>query len=384
MNNVEQFLEEEDFSQFGEVTEFKAKVNALRAKRVSTNNAYEDYMEGEEDYGKSKPLKKIIREGFDYSIRLIKVYTGFYDISRARSLVKKPPSQALNLALINVCKALEVRTSHVLKLLELGANPNYQEGERLDTPMHWAVRRGAYLSLKYLVYAGGDPWITNNRYQNVLIEACDCKRTGSQMWIIRFLLSLKNARLKIDLRDSGGNSALLNAVFNNNVWICRELLLAGASVTHPGLKEGQTSAYDVALWIYCASLLLDIDQLPEEVLQPNGILYRFLSLKGHYEYAPLLAFQNLWKYSAELVFRMIQHKKQIEDREHYANQLRQKYQQGEDPKPVTEEKVKRIRARPVADEDLSRIQKRRYGFSNDGLDVFGFIFHPYVFWAFSA
>ena len=51
----------------------------------------------------------------------------------------------------------------------------------------------------------------------------------------RFLLTLPDGLKMIEQRDAGGNSALLNAIFSTNIWIVRELLLAGASVLHKGV-----------------------------------------------------------------------------------------------------------------------------------------------------
>lgn len=45
------------------------------------------------------------------------------------------------------------------------------------------------------------------------------------------------------------------AIFNNNIWIVRELLLAGASVNDKG--DFGSSAYDVALWVYAAGLQIE-------------------------------------------------------------------------------------------------------------------------------
>jgi hypothetical protein len=68
------------------------------------------------------------------------------------------------------------------------------------------------------------------------------------------LLQHEEVRKFLEVRDSGGNSALINAVFNNNVWLVRELLLAGASVLDKGSGVGAggnlDSAYDTARWIY--------------------------------------------------------------------------------------------------------------------------------------
>lgn len=233
----------------------------------------------------------------------------------------RKPNPALNICLLEVCKSRRPPTKIVLHLLELGADPNCVT-KKNDTPLHWLCRRGSYNGVKYLLEVGADPSKLNNRLRNALQEACDTRIAGSdQLNIVRALLQHKKFRAPgaLEHRDSSGNSALLNAIFSSNVWITRELLLAGALVSDTGIRmglkdktSGLSTAYDVALFVYCASLLLDVDQLPRSTLSPNNFLYNYFSLKGNYEWRILLGFQTLWKYSIELVFRMVQRKHKIE------------------------------------------------------------------------
>ena len=155
--------------------------------------------------------------------------------------------------------------------------------------------------------------------RNALHEACDSKLVGEQVSIVRLLLKAPKMLSQLESRDASGNSALVNAVFNSNVWITRELLLAGALVSDTGIRRGLkdktaglSTAYDVALWLYSASLLMDVDQLPKFTREPNNFLYNYFSLKGHYKWSVLLGFQNLWKYNTEMVFRMLQRKYKAE------------------------------------------------------------------------
>jgi Ankyrin repeats (3 copies) len=196
----------------------------------------------------------------------------------------------------------------------MGANPNFKD-KKGDSPLHWLARRGNYTSSVYVLAAGGNPRLLNHRARNPLMEACDTRRSGKQVRLVRLLLEQKVMRREIEAADSYGNTALLNAVYMNNPWIVRELLLHGARVSDdlPGSPHG--SAYGVALWIFCAGLLMDVDQLPPNVLNPPGCLYRYFSPEGHYEYRILMYIQSLYKYNAELVFRMVQRKKIFEDRE---------------------------------------------------------------------
>lgn len=71
--------------------------------------------------------------------------------------------------------------------------------------------------------------------------------------MVYWICQQKGVRLKLEHRDSGDTTALMTAIFNSNVWITRELLIAGSSVTYGGFTN--SSAYDISLFIYCAGIL---------------------------------------------------------------------------------------------------------------------------------
>lgn len=237
----------------------------------------------------------------------------------------KEYSEPASQLLLQMCKAKGTRPYMVVDLLRRGADPNVIQKGSENRPIHFLCRRGCYMGVKYLVEAGADYFALNASHRNALLCASDTKRTGEQVRLVRYLLTLPGYVYKIDLRDSGNNSAAINAIFHQNVWILRELLLKGARVTDDHLLDpGQESAHNVAQWLYAASILSDVDQLPPIAIkdvayeqQPTctSCWYKYTSLKGEYRYASVLLYQSVWLYGQNLCFRMCQNKKRYEDRE---------------------------------------------------------------------
>lgn len=224
-------------------------------------------------------------------------------------------------ALLAICKASGTRPYMVVDLLMQGADPNIMEPRSENRPIHYLCRRGCYMGVKYLVEAGADYFAFNAGHRNALLCASDTARTGDQVKLVRYLVNLPGYRYKLEIRDSGNNTAAINAIFKQNIWILRVLLNAGARVTDDHLLDpGQESAFYVSQWLYAASILCDIDQLPSMAVKDleyelSNPWYRYTSLKGHYRFAPLLFLQSTWKYGQELCYRMCMHKKIFEDRE---------------------------------------------------------------------
>lgn len=200
------------------------------------------------------------------------------------------------------CKNGHIKVYEVIRLLEVNANPNYVDyKDGANTSLHWCARKGNFVNLKVLVICGGDVLFLDYRRRNTLMHACDTKRTDTEM--VKFILKQKNVKKNLEIRDSGNCTALLSAIFQENVWIVRELLLAGASVLEKGNFE--TSAYDAALWVYATGLMLDPSQVPQNKIEQNSFLFKHFSLKGSFKHEYLVGFQNLYTYNSELIFRII-------------------------------------------------------------------------------
>lgn len=257
-----------------------------------------------------------------------------YDTQWRRFVIKNfPKSYILNLkgfskyykpaskTLLTACKSKYCPPFYIVDLLEDGADPNIQEEDTENTPLHYMCRRGNYQAVRFLVEAGAHPNAQNITRRTPLLAACDTRRTGEQIRIVRYLLTLPGVNETLEFRDNGGNTAAINAIFKNNVWILRELLLAGARVTEDDPGMGYDSAYHVAKWVYAAGLLQDVDQLPPRALQEDynkqSLLWKLIGARGHYYYAPILLYQTIYKYNADLCLRMCQNKKSVEDKIKY-------------------------------------------------------------------
>ena len=249
---------------------------------------------------------------------LIDQLTG--DKLRLMPAPKRPPgfrfSRVASDVLLESSKELRFKPFQALDLLYRGANPNVHDKLTWTTPLHFCARRGNLQVMKLLVNAGANCNALDNRFQNPLLLACDTK-LASRVKMVRYLLKQKGVRNKLELHDAGGSSALKSAIFKENFLIVRELLLAGASATAPG--PDNSTAYDVALFVYCASLMMDIDQLPLAIKEPRTCWWKYFSLKGHYYYYPLMQLQSVSHHNTELIFRMLQRKKKEE--EQYGIQL---------------------------------------------------------------
>jgi hypothetical protein len=182
--------------------------------------AYEDFVDGEHDY-----VDPSIGSASDPASS---------DSARAPNvlarLVRPPPRQpyvkrtvyneTASLVLYRLCQHAQVRVNQIEELLRLGADPNYCTRERMSNNiLHLLVRRGSFECVQCIIAAGADTNATNGFNQTPLILASDTTRTDDSVKIVRLLLSQKNR--KLEFRDSGGNSALIGAIFKSNPWICR-------------------------------------------------------------------------------------------------------------------------------------------------------------------
>jgi hypothetical protein len=120
------------------------------------------------------------------------------------------------------CNSKDPNLYLCIRAIEKGADPNIIIGPELTRPLHAVVRRAKVLLVRYLVEAGADINALNGRNQTPLIVATDTQRTDyNYMSVIHYLSHHRS--IKLNLSDVGGNTALLNAIYRNNVWITRYL-----------------------------------------------------------------------------------------------------------------------------------------------------------------
>lgn len=316
-----------------------------------------DYIVGEQDYDPDsyfnfKPWLRSKWAGFKKNRKInLRIY---------KIRVPAKPLDEASEVLLNLCRYRTIDIFDVIELLELGASPNFRPkskkhsrpdsrgtaaydksdpGLPKDTycngacALHWCARRGHTHVLWALLQpqVGADVNITDNRNTTPLMAACDSK-SSDQVYIVRELL--KHPAIRVNVRDSGGNTALLNAIYKNNTWVTRELLMFSPQVGVPAIsvlerQEAQDPhAYEVSQFIFAGGLLMQPVQVDKYVLEPallswkegpmkqrlQAVLYDLFSLKGRYECPFLLWLQTLTHYDAELVMRMIQRKSYFEGR----------------------------------------------------------------------
>mmetsp|Transcript_16403 Transcript_16403/g.24719 ORF Transcript_16403/g.24719 Transcript_16403/m.24719 type:complete len:434 (+) Transcript_16403:94-1395(+) len=189
-----------------------------------------------------------------------------------------------------------------VRALERGADPNAIIGDGLERPIHRAAKKASPKVIEYLLRAGADVNALNSRNQTALIIASDTKRVdGGYIAVIRLLCRYPGS--KLEARDIGGNTPLLNGIFRNNVWVTRELLLAGAKV-----YRGERSPYEISLFILAQHIHLEVHEVPDKLLHPwkYDAKYFLFSPRGAYKRSIYTAFQLCTNSDIELVFKMVQ------------------------------------------------------------------------------
>jgi ankyrin repeat protein len=178
---------------------------------------------GNEDQGDENEERNFIQLWRQFKA-VVLFAVGQYDLKLPK---KFDPIQTKLLA--SECLAKVPSLMHCIDYLEKGADPNAIIGDGLMRPLHAVAKKSNSLLVQSLVSAGADINAQNGRNQTPLILASDSVITDSSyIAVIRYLA--RRADSKIDLRDVGGNTALLNGIYRNNVWITRFLLLTFISL----------------------------------------------------------------------------------------------------------------------------------------------------------
>lgn len=180
----------------------------------------DDEAEGKEEEDPQRPEKKEIdlTQVWRQVKAAVLFAVGQYDLRLPK---KFDPIQTKLLA--SECLSRVPSLMHCIEYLEKGADPNAIIGEGLMRPLHAVAKKSNVLLVQCLVDAGAEINAQNGRNQTPLILASDSIITDSSyIAVIRYLA--QRADSKIDLRDVGGNTALLNGIYRSNVWITRSLL----------------------------------------------------------------------------------------------------------------------------------------------------------------
>lgn len=340
---------EEDEEDHQSTDESEDSLDVDNIRDAYNTNAH-DYIVGEEDYDPEKLLncKAYIKSKWRdfYRNRLIDLQ--LYKIERKVSELREDASEIL----LNLCKSKSVSIYDVIDLLELGASTNFVERKTFhhihvdeDDPqvmekpsgktcLHYCAKRGHVHILWALLQKDMNTNVnaTDHRNSTALMIACD-SAMPHQAEVVRILL--KQPNIKLNIRDSGGNTALLNCIYKGNIWVLRELLLYSPqknniypiSVLERQEKE-DPNAYEISQFIFCNGLLMQPIEMDSFILEPattkfhectfnkklKYLYWKLFSLKGTYKNKLLLYLQSILNYDQLLAFRMIQNKSYEEGR----------------------------------------------------------------------
>ena len=149
-------------------------------------------------------LSTKIADFFDnWTIKLFQIRTGTYKLNLPEKQYGETFNETASNILYQYCKSKWFWCPTMIRLLEIGADPNYVATyDYSNTPLHLMARKGRWLAFLYLVQAGANVNAVNTLMQNSLMLACDSTIAGPRLRIIDIILKQPGAIL--DARDAGG------------------------------------------------------------------------------------------------------------------------------------------------------------------------------------
>ena len=110
-----------------------------------------DFFEGEEDADQPSRSFLLLVENFivKWTCTLHSIRSGDYTLQLPDNKVYNARASKI---LYEYCKDKYFFTPNAIRLLELGADPNYTDPKNYMTPLHWLCRRGKYLGNLLLIY----------------------------------------------------------------------------------------------------------------------------------------------------------------------------------------------------------------------------------------
>lgn len=321
-------------------TEFDAIDKVEDQKPVKT------FIENEEEIGdEDLSLWTALGQVADQLFKKLYVLTGTWDLDFPEAYNKESSEM-----LLRCFQQKRLHLSNIVKLLENGADPNTRFPDNfLQSMLHAAVRKVNLRAVKYLIDAGADVNSLNTRHQTPLMLACDTTVAHS-IHIVRYLVGCEGVNLHV--RDSGGNSALVNAIFKEQPHTVRVLLNAGCRALD---ERNGPSGWEIAQFVFASGMYLEAKNLPPHFVRPRSFLHKFTDLKGRYNKIYYVWIQSLFKYDAELNYRILQ--RRAAEEEAYTKLVPVKVYEEVDVKQAKKEADMRKRQKKVREAELRKQRK---------------------------
>ena len=122
----------------------------------------------------------------------------------------------------------EFRLSHMIILLQHGADPNVPINSQGDFPLHHFVSKCNFKAIRYLIEYKANINSLNNSNKSPLMILCNVKESIQTLQILKYMLKFPS--LNLYHKDSDGASALMLAILNYNLFTIRILLKHGIQV----------------------------------------------------------------------------------------------------------------------------------------------------------
>ena len=198
---------------------------------ISIEERYNNFVNGESDFGTEYDWSSLFVASLETSVNRICCFLKLFESIRA-TIRRKRSNQFNSFAtsvLFDICRGQYASPERIVKLLCLGADPDFVNSDNSRSCLHYLVENGTPRSAEvFLLCTGRAAHCPDLNGMTPLILACGLKSSWRQCSVVKVLLS--HLECNIDYVNNDGLCALAVALTNRNIKVLQMLLLAGATV----------------------------------------------------------------------------------------------------------------------------------------------------------